>query len=283
MRTLFMSIWIGGNVLLTLTAIAALWRKLAKSHPAFFAYLAYVAGFVWLNLILYYKFGGNGYSYGYWISTVGYTVLAFAVLREVFIQIFRPYESLREFGKILFRWAALVLVLIGIVMTLSSKPGSDTMSVYFLMTIERSIGLMQCGLVIFMLLFAGQLGLTLRHRLFGISIGFGVMASCELMFTTLQAYGTISMVTLSLAKMASEIIAYIIWTSYILAPEPERRQSASLAHAANWNNELTGANYGNSGSAFLPNIVDTVERVLSKRTATEIYLHTAGSGPSLPN
>ena len=77
---------------------------------------------------------------------------------------------------------------------------------------------MQCGLVIFMLLFAGQLGLTLRHRLFGIAIGFGVIASCELMFTTLQAYGTISLVTLSLAKMSSEIVAYIIWTSYMFSP-----------------------------------------------------------------
>ena len=103
------------------------------------------------------------------------------------------------------------------------------------------------------------------------------------MFTTLQAYGTISLVTLNMAKMSSEIVAYVIWTSYMFAPEPERRQSASLAHAASWNNELTGATYGNSGSAFLPNIVDTVERVLSRRTATEIYLHTAGSGPSLPN
>ena len=283
MRTLFMSVWIGGNVLLTLTAVVALWRKVAKSQPAFFAYLAYLAGFVWLNMVLYYRFGMNGYIYGYWISTVGYTVLAFAVLREIFVQIFRPYESLREFGNILFRWAAVVLVLIGIVMTLSSNPGSESFSLYFLTTLERSMGLMQCGLLIFMLLFAGQLGLTFRHRLFGIAIGFGVIASCELMFTTLQAHGIVSLVTLNMAKMSSEIVGYIVWTSYMFLAEPERRHSASLAHAANWNNELTGATYGNSGSAFLPNIVDTVERVLSKRTATEIYLHTAGSGPSLPN
>ena len=283
MRTLFMFVWIGGNVLLTLTAVVALWRKVAKSQPAFFAYLAYLAAFVWLNMVLYYRFGMNGYIYGYWISTIGYTALAFAVLREIFVQIFRPYESLREFGNILFRWAALVLILIGVVMTLSSKPGSETFSLYFLTTLERSIGLMQCGLVIFMLLFAGQLGLTLRHRLFGIAIGFGVIASCELMFTTLQAHGVVSLVTLNMAKMSSEIVAYVIWTSYMFATEPERRQSASLAHAANWNNELTGATYGNSGSAFLPNIVDTVERVLSKRTATEIYLHTAGGSTSLPN
>ena len=31
MRTLFMSVWIGGNVLLTLTAVVALWRKVAKN------------------------------------------------------------------------------------------------------------------------------------------------------------------------------------------------------------------------------------------------------------
>ena len=103
MRTLFMSVWIGGNVLLTLTAVVALWRKAAKSYPAFFAYLAYSAAFVWLNMVLYYKiWRAMVTSYGYWISTVGYTVLAFAVLREIFVQIFRPYESLREFGNILF-------------------------------------------------------------------------------------------------------------------------------------------------------------------------------------
>ena len=283
MRTLFMGLWICSNLVLTLAAIVMIVRKSWKAYPIFFSYVAYSAGFVWLNLALYYKAGEAGYIYAYWVSAVGYTALAFAVLREVFVQIFRPYASLREFGVVLFRWATLVLILIGIVMTVSSSPGEQSWPIHFLMTMDRSIMMMQCGLVIFMFLFAGQLGLTLRHHLFGIAIGFGLMASSELIFTTLYAYGTINPALVNFGKLGAEILAYAVWTGYMFAPEPERRQSASLAHAANWNNELTGATYGNSGSAFLPNIVDTVERVLSKRTATEIYLHTAGSGPSLPN
>ncbi len=283
MRTLFMSFWIASNLLLTVAAAVMIWRKLVGKYPMFFSYTAYTAVTLWLNFLLYFKFGESAYSYGYWVSALGCTLLAFAVLREIFLQIFRPYESLREFGTVLFRWAAVVLVLIAIVMTLSSSGGSLPLAHHFLFTLDRSIMMMQCGLVIFMFLFGGQLGLTVRHHLFGIAIGFGLIASFELVFMTVYAYGTGNLFMVNMVKMAAEIVAYGIWTGYMMMPEPERRQSGSFAHAANWNNELTGATYGNSDSAFLPNIVDTVERVLSRRTATDIYLHATPGRTTLPN
>ena len=83
-------------------------------------------------------------------------------------------------------------------------------------------------------------------------------------------------------KMLAEITAFSLWTYYMMSPDPERRVASGFAHAQDWNYELSRLHHAPE-AAFLPNIVDTVERVLSRRTATEIYMHSAGSGPSLPN
>jgi hypothetical protein len=52
-------------------------------------------------------------------------------------------------------------------------------------------------------------------------------------------------------------------------PEPERRRASVLEQPETWNYALQAAANGNGGSAFLPSVVDTVEKVLTKR-ATNI-------------
>jgi len=282
MRTLFMSLWVINSVAIALVPAAMLARKTFKTFPTFFAYVAYQAVFAWVSLIIYSNAGPKAHFYAFWISTVGGVILGFAVLREIFLNIFRPYDSLREFGNVLFRWAAVVLVLIAIVMAMSSHTPDVSLTCSFLMTLERSILLMQCGLVIFMFLFAPHLGLTLKHHLFGIAIGFGLSASCDLISATLYAYGVGNTLALSGVKMVAEIVAFSVWAYYMMSPDPERRLASGFVHAQDWNLELNRLHHA-PDAAFLPNIVDTVERVLSRRTATEIYMHTAGGGPSLPN
>ena len=107
-------------------------------------------------------------------------------------------------------------------------------------------------------------------------------ASCDLISATLYAYGFGSTLALSGIKMVAEIAAFGLWAYYMMSPDPERRVASGFAHAQDWNYELNRLHHAPE-AAFLPNIVDTVERVLSRRTATEIYMHSAGSGPSLPN
>lgn len=283
MRTLFMSLWVINSIAIALVPAVMLARKTFKVHKIFFAYVAFEALIAWLNLGLYDRAGAEVYFYAFWIGTAGTSLLGFAVLREIFLQIFKPFDALREFGDVLFRWAAVVLVIIAIVMAVTSNHQGISLTCSFLMTLNRSVLMMQCGLVLFMFLFAPHLGLTVRHHIFGIAIGFGLTASVELVGATLFAYGFGSAPVLSALKMVAEVSAFCLWSYYMMSPDPDRRVAAGFARAQTWNFELSTLHHATQESAFLPNIVDTVERVLSRRTATDIYMHSTGAGRSLPN
>jgi hypothetical protein len=244
-------------------------KKLHREYPIFAAYL--LAGVLsdvinFLAMCASYRF----YYVAYWSTAAITTLMGFAVLHEIFRHIFRPYESLRTFGSTMFRWSSLVLLMIGFVMALSATPMTQDPISSFIFTIDRSVGLMQCGLVIFMYLFARHLGLAEGHRVFGISIGLGVTAAVHLVAITMRSrfQGTPSAYALNIMYMSAGLVAAVIWFIYMYRPEPERRRATVLEQTENWNYALSAVTNGNGDSAFLPSVVDTVEKVLTKRATS---------------
>jgi hypothetical protein len=239
-------------------------RGLHREYPIFSTFLVSegLSGFVGfvLNRISY-----KAYYVEYWVSTLVIAGLGFAVIHEVFKHIFRPYESLRSFGAALFRWSALVLILISATMAISSAPLASTPRLSLILSLDRSVKLMQCGMVIFMYLFGRQLGLTERHRVFGISIGFGIYSGTDLIVITLISMFPNKAQVLSVPLLASWPIVLAIWSIYMYRKEPMRRRATVLDQPESWNYALSGIAHSDGGSAFLPNVVDTVERVLTKR------------------
>jgi len=266
--------WIGAGIGLLFLAGLMFRKKLHREFPVFFALIVAEALDSWLGMLLK-VISRKAYYIEFWAMAAITSVLGFFVLREVFLHIFRPYEALRSFGKMLFRWSAAVLLLIATVMTLSAGPSAGDPLFSFIFTLDRSVRLMQCGLVIFLYLFAKQLGLTERHRVFGISIGFGVFASVKLMFDTAVALApaasTRNLINiLNVPYEMAWVAAVAIWTVYMYRPEPERRRATVLELPESWNYTLTGINNeNNAGAAFLPSVVDTVERVLTRRAMAQ--------------
>lgn len=241
-------------------------KKLNREFPIFFAFLAAETASDILNFICSFV-SWNAYYYIYWLGAIASITLGFAVLHELFRHIFRPYETLRSFGATLFRWASVVLLLVGAIMAVTSTPIATTPLANFILTIDRSIRLMQCGLVVFMYLFSHQLGLTERHRVFGIAVGFGLTASLHLIAVTFMSvfpgnfFGSIINVIHQLAYLVS----VVTWFVYMYRPEPERRRASVVEQSESWNYALSAVTNASGGSAFLPNVVDTVEKVLTKR------------------
>jgi len=264
--------WFGTGIGQVLLAGFMLRKKLYRDFPIFFSLVVAEGLDSWLGMALQH-ISYKAYYVEFWTMATINSVLGFFVLREVFLHIFRPYEALRSFGKMLFRWSAAVLILVAAVMTLSSPHSNGDSLISFTYTLDRSIRLMQCGLVIFLYLFSKQLGLTERHRVFGISIGFGIAASVSLMFDTLVALAPAAslkhvVAMLNVPYEMAWLVTVIIWMVYMYRPEPERRRATVLELPESWNYTLTGINNDNGGAAFLPSVVDTVERVLTRRSMT---------------
>jgi len=107
--------------------------------------------------------------------------------------------------------------------------------------LERSLDVVQCGLLVLLFLFASYFALTWRNYVFGIALGFGVIASVELLAAALatQFRSFSDMILNSLPRIAYAA-ATIIWVVYLAGSEPPRPNLTGLPQhdLEKWNQEL---------------------------------------------
>ena len=102
------------------------------------------------------------------------------VIYEIFLDVFRPYRTLKDLGSVLFKWAALVMSLVGFVVAASSPLGDQGPIVQAVMTVTRCVRVAQVGLILFLLVFSRYLGVSWKQHSFGLSMGLGLSAGVEL-------------------------------------------------------------------------------------------------------
>lgn len=269
--------WIVGPVLQTAICII-LWRKdLRQRYPLFFAYNAV---HVLTSMVLFgvlQSGSGEAYFYAYWSINAVRVGLGFGVIYELFRNALKPYHALRDLGTMIFLWAGAIMLLVASMMAMSSSaPNEASRVVAGVLSLERSVRLVQCGLLLFMLLFGTKLGLTFRHRTFGIAMGIGIYAASDLLLTNLRThYGEEWGTSYSLLRSAVWLTACCgTWLFYVVRPEPAPVMLPSMAQARpillRWNEALAEAAAGYSSAVpridtpdpFTSTVEKTVERVL---------------------
>ena len=150
-------LWCLTPIFMSVTAAFLCRRRLQKEFPYFFNYVIFQI----LSFLVEFPLRNwPNYYYVYWTVQALSVVVSFAVLLEIFRSAFRPYEALRGLSIILFRWCALVVLLLGGMWAITSwrenQIDNITNAIYL---VERSVRLMQCGLVLFLLLFSEYLGI----------------------------------------------------------------------------------------------------------------------------
>ncbi len=259
------ALWIAPAALQSVLAVIMLRRRLAGVFPLFFGYTIFQVCSAALQFVLYHR-SYSSYVYAYWVIGALSVILGFAIIHEVFDHVFRPFIALRGMGSVIFRWAVLVLLLAAFVMAATGPAVRPSLIFSVILTLERSIRIMQCGLLFLLLLFAARLGLTWRNHLFGITLGFGMFAAVELV--VVSAIAVMPGLRISsgfvLAKSATYLAAVAIWTIYMVLPEPARQPIHHLAQPDQWNFAL--ATLGNEApTPSLGMIESAVERVFQKK------------------
>jgi hypothetical protein len=260
----FYVLWIGGVGALLSVLYMMVRRKLRVEFPLFFSYAIFQAIQTTLLLVLrpYY----NVYFYTYWTTATLAVLIEFAVIYEIFSQIFQPYEALRRIAMVLFRWSALVLVMVAVVTAAGGGQSSLSRIMATIFALERSIRVMQVGLVLFLFLFSQQVGLTQRHRVFGISLGFGITAAVELTAVTMASMDSGAHMGLAFLSSGAFVTSALVWNYYMRIDEPERVKVEHAIEAGRLDMTISGAIHPQSDT-FLPFIEGAVERILAERAA----------------
>lgn len=238
------AIWVLGAAGTVVALGLILGRGLLRSFPVFFSYLVFHA-FDTLSAFLIFRYMGRtslAYNYEYWVAQAIGLGLRFAVIYEIFSHLLQPYEGLRRGSTVVFRWAAAVLLVGAICIAVLGPSNEPIWAVRGSLVMQRSIDVVQCGLLVLLFLSASYFALTWRNYVFGIALGFGVMATLELLASALAAQSSplVSGVILNSLPRVAYGLSTVIWVVYLALPEPSRVDIKFLPQhdLEKWNQEL---------------------------------------------
>jgi hypothetical protein len=145
----------------------------------------------------------------------------------------------------------------------ASTPVAGEPLVTGILTLQRSVRVVQCGLVLFLLVFSRYLGTSWRQKSFGIALGFGAFASVEL---SLVAMGSVldNQRMSSFINMAAYNLTILIWLGYVLVKSPAREQAAALLRTQRWEQSLNDLQHPVAADSLIPMFESMVDRALSR-------------------
>jgi hypothetical protein len=282
-----MTIMTGAEFLLCAALAILFWKKgLRRRFPAMGAYLLMrVASAPIFSLLLMCETGQLGgthdfkrtcaqvYFFTFWAVYIASAILLYFVCLEIFRSALAWLPGLMKLGVVVFRWAALVSVIV----TFSSASFVHR-SLLILSDIAiplmRSVTLLELCLLAFLCLSMNALRLSVRDLSFGFALGFGIMASNDFLFATLTA--RLSSLTAPLQFVYESVILFSLgtWVLYCALPEPARKPVVVPVHSTiyRWN-EIASA-LGHTGTQvavqqpangfFLTDVENVVEKVLKR-------------------
>jgi hypothetical protein len=240
-------LWGISATLLVLTCGTLLQRRLVREVPVFFTYATFhvlrsaalfTLHLLWLQQRMSYVEYYADYFYTYWTTESVGIVLGFGVIYEIYKKTFKNYDGVRQLGSLALGGAAVVL-LIAAVVTAATASGADAPGIVkAVVLMERSVRVMQCGLLAVLFLLVFYFGLPWQNRLFGLALGFGLYASVELVAIALRSHlGVTAATAYSQAKSAAYVAGVMIWLGYLLAPDPAPEYRGAVLHGdlERWN------------------------------------------------
>jgi hypothetical protein len=239
-------LWLGPQVLQAALAIV-LWRRgLHKIFPLFLAYLTFGATeqFILYGMDVLPSVRVQTYWEAFCVGAIIEGVIKFGVVGELFFQLLRSRPTLAKVGSRLISGAGAALVLLAVAVAAYTPIGHGRIGV-----VSRAHLLLQssyvvdCGLALFLFLFAAHFKLVWNRRAFGIATGFGIVW-CEHMAAWALGASWVLLdksYLLDFVNMATYQVCVLIWFYYLLVPEKVATTSAVPLPENNldiWNREL---------------------------------------------
>ena len=277
-KILYYVLWILHPILLTGIAGFMLRRGLLRNFKFFFGYIltqlltfgVLFSAFVWRSSESIFQL--------FWLCNVISVTFGFLVIHEVFVDVFKPFHTLRDLGTVLFKWAGLVMLLVAAVVSVSTNSEVSTPLMQALVTLQRCVRMIQVGMVMFLLFFSHYVGVSRKQHSFGIALGFGSFAVTELILISSWVGSHLGGPWMSIANMAAYNCSLILWVGYVAVKRPARDLSSSLLQTKRWEQSLSDIHHPLPADSLIPMFEGMVDRALSRTQVPAPLTEGAAAG-----
>jgi hypothetical protein len=219
-------------------------RGLHKEFPAFFCYAIFEAagGGILYAIDISPSVSGPVYWWSFFFFLVIEIFVKFVVIGEVFTHLLRRYSPLGKLAKVLISAVGIILVFTATIIAAYANPTSFWL-ISATRILGRSVNVVLCGLIVFIFVFAAHFHLRWPRPVFGITLGFGIVASAYLAHWALMADWLLGQKSylLDFVIMAMYQVCVLIWFYYLLVRQKSVTTSAAPLPEHNlelWNREL---------------------------------------------
>lgn len=242
-------LWASSPATQLVIAAVMLRRSLHREFPLFFSYTLFRASTALCALVLFRLHLLVQLHDVAWMHETGCMLLRFAVIYELFRVVSRSYSGLSKASIELFRWgtAALFFISVTAAISLRGNPPNGWVDAG-LNVLDRTVDIVQVGLLLIMLVLVRYLRLSWRSYSFGIAVGLGIFAAVDLITSAIlaQSGGIPTAQQKSLAGIIdlTNLVTYqactLIWLVYALLPErPSNTITGIPEHDLDsWNQEM---------------------------------------------
>ena len=162
------------------------------------------------------------YFYTYWASFGISAVLILRVLHEMFRHAVRSIPGVQKLGQPIFFWAVAVSVVLAFASSITPHASGMSLLLASAQVLARSQSVLALCMVAFLAFASNALGVSFRSRIFGVTFGFGIMATANLVSSAVALNASLANVSQIILEIAN-LSAILVWAGYFLQPEPARR------------------------------------------------------------
>ena len=224
------------------------------------------------------------YFYTYWIAFAVESILMLVVICSMYRLAMAPLKGLHTLGMLVFKWVAVISVLVALGSAFAPHITKINYLVSFVSQMQRTQSILILCLLLFVCFAIRPMGLSYRSRIFGVSLGLGVMATTDMVQSawihnvSSSMYGAFSIIS-----GGAVCLTLATWTVYFVLPEPKRRLITlpTTSPFLRWNqiSEILGDSPGHVAIGGLPpEMLAPAEIEVMRRASMKMKLSLSAKG-----
>ncbi len=228
-------LWVAPNLILLFLSFLMWKRGLREHFPAFFAFalLSSIGHLGVYTADVDPAVSAENFWRTDWANLVVEGLLKFVLVGEIFARAFGAYAAVARLSRLLIRGIGVALVVAAALAAAYTPKDGLFGIVSGAHILERTIYLIEAGLLLSIFLFSRYFNLQLDRRTFGIALGLSISACVHLATWAIMANGTVPnsvRYDLDFINMGTYHLCVLLWFYYLLVPGrvPEGRKSSLL-------------------------------------------------------
>lgn len=163
------------------------------------------------------------YFYTYWGSYAIEAILSLLVIYSIFRLSMAPLKGLQTLGMLIFRWVAAISVAVSVGVAIAPHHSTLEFIVGLVSQLQQTSSILTLCLLLFVCFAIRPMGLSHRSRIFGVSLGLGLMATVSLVDAAWLSHNQDMQSTINVINGLTMCLTLCVWSAYFAYPEPKRR------------------------------------------------------------